>query len=379
MYLRTPIVLLLAASTVCGQEKVGTIDGIEYLSPSVRAAGMGFVGSVLTDYQSCHYNAGVLAFGDWEHAAASGFPVVTNLFGDPLYRSNAFGGAVKRSDVGVPVVGRIDIAGAYQYLRSRMGPLYETGQSSGDPVRVFTWKDDAHEVTLSAAHRSKLDLGVGVTCRYVASSTSESSGSEHSFSTGVFARAHVIDMIPSWRRALGDGIKLTALAGLSLNNYGEDIVLYASDSGVRTVSAGYEQPRNRRIGLGFSLSYETSRLKWVELAPAYEQEADLTGDLHTKTNKYGVEAGICEALSLRAGVVDLPHEADDLSTCGASLSSRGMWRLLSDSRDTAGSDSLRTRESLWAKLDIVLTFATVSPDGLLRKYRNDYWCITVSL
>jgi len=336
---------------------------------------MGFASSVLTDFQSSHYNPGTLVLGDWDHAVVAAFPLASHPFGYELYRFRSFGGSVKFTGVSVPVARKIDIAGSYQYLRFRGGPFYEMSQYGSDIRREYTWRDDVHDVTISAAYRSSLDLGVGVTYRRVSSDTYGMSADGYSFSAGVLARVHLIDMPSSRRRGSGNGIRLAVLAGLSLNDLGPDMKLHWGGP----AEPGLEQPKNLRTGLGFHFSYETCGRTWVELLPVYEQEIDLSDELHEKTNKYGVEAGCCELLFLRAGIVDLPNWNLNLSTCGASLSSRGLRRTPCNSRTGEGSVSSRERRSLWTNLDVVLSFTTVSPDGLLREYRTDSWSITVTL
>ncbi len=373
MIQRCLILLALTASTAYPQAKVGTsVTGFLELSPSVRSNGMGTVGVMLTDHESAYYNPAALGFLDNKYASVSFYPRKARLVEFMDSSSIEYNSTVLTARLPDRVWSNslpVGIGIAYQHLSYVDGPYIERTYDGIPTERTFFWKDYADCFSVGIGYSGVVDVGVGVTYKDLSEEVVDYKGSGDAFDFGLLFRAPLNGLFLSQPHGDGYRLRSSLLLGMSVSNYGSSFKFMGGD---------YVLPKTGRFGCGMELVYGSERMRWLSLLPAYEMEVLFPGD-DQRTGKFGMEAGLADALFLRVGTVNAQEGLVGFDTYGIGVSSRGIKQMLLGDRLDVPASNLNLSKFLLAHLNVEFSYARIDREGNTMIDKIDYYSINVIL
>lgn len=350
------LAMLFLASSVAAQSKVGT-TGASFLEvvTSVPALGMGELELIVPEGTNFADNPALLPFSNSARFQVGGNPSWTDSRPQIHFYTSYASYGISYSGESVdssakPPVWRL--CAAYRYEVMKSDPLLERTYGDADyegTGRTFTAKDQLHQITIGVSRSGSNDFGIGVSVKQVKETFSDYSSSGVSFDAGAYGRVPI--MRPGISRETGPAreVKLQLLFGAALTNFGP---------GMEFIGKKYPLPHCWRFSLGAEVSYRDFRV----LAGVEQRRwpMDLVGSSH-----YGVEAEWRRTITLRSGYGRLDGGETEVTSLGAGLSTRGLFRLMTHGRrgmpfdlkiDYARTESASGiydgRDSWWLQLEL---------------------------
>ena len=354
MVLRIVMIVLLLSGSVCSQSKVGTeLEFVQFLFPlSVRSAGMGTVGVMLTDGDAIHYNPALLALGDYKYFSASFNPVSAKIYGmdQVKHRTEYFSAKLPLSEASP-----ITVVIGYGHVGMTFGPFVETtydwGIDNTDQGETY-FKEGSRAAAVGIAWSGSVELAVGVALKWIDSDIPSTDISGHTGDIGFAARIPMNRSGAVPTDPLATRLDANLLFGLSFQNYGPDI---------EYENGWFRPPKTGRWGIGFELAYGTGYHDWLTLLPVFEKKIRYSSE-HDPEYRFGLEIGLAEFLLLRFGRVDIAYDdastTDDHNTLGVGLSTVGLRKLIAGNK-SATRNSSGPGHYLLDNLNIEFSFARI--------------------
>jgi len=336
---------------------------------------MGTLGVILPDNQAAYYNPALLAFLDGDHALLSFYPQRTVLSGSGSGCKDTYEATVLTAKVrdGIALSSLpVGIGFAYQRVRRTVGPMvertYEQGTIEGTG-NTFSWEERADCFSVGLGYSGPVDIGVGLMYVDLAQECRDLKGSGRAFGCGLLLRLPLNGLRSTSREVGGARLNATFCGGMSFSNYGSAIWFAGEE---------YTLPKTGRFGIGIDVTYDSERIRWLSVFPAFELEILFPGE-DQSAMKFGMEVGLADALFLRVGTVNAPEEGIDLNTYGLGLSSRGIKQMLwRDKLDVSG-DGSNLGRFLLARLNVEFSYARVDREGHLFVDDIGYYGINIIL
>lgn len=373
MVLRILTMVLMLSGSIFSQQRVGTDLELGLLGfpPSVRSAGMGRVGVMLTNGDAAHYNPALPALGSYKYFSVSFNPASAKIYGidEIRYRIEYFSARLPLSQASP-----ISIALGYGHVGLTIGPFIERTYNRGvdypDQEEQY-FEDDSRAVAVSVAWSGPVQISAGVGLRQIDSKSPYTNISGRAGELGFALRIPMnrtgsVPTDPSVPRLNTD-----LLFGLSFQYYGPDIEYEYGQ---------FRLPKTGRWGFGFELAYGNGFHEWLTIVPAFEKQIRYSSERDPEY-RFGLEVGLAELLFLRFGRVDRPYNsasiADDHSTLGVGLSTVGLRKLI------AGEKSVERNRSgfghyLLDNLNLEFSFARID---MFRDFfdATDYYALRLTL
>lgn len=309
MLQRTLLLLLLFASSLFAQAKVGTI-GARFLeiSPSVRANGMGENGVALVDRQSWFHNPGTLGLVGNNLATASLYLGLADFPAEVDYHSA--GVTMRVAGGGNGQLVNVAIQRIWLESGNMIERTYEQGTYEGTG-RVFTAESQAYSATVATGFGSRIKIGLGGTARWIEEDLSDYSATGLGFDVGTIVRVPLTGWGDSQTLSeTRSGLNLTF--GASLSNFGR---------GIEFIAKRYPLPKTVRLGTAIEAAYYGLTANAV-----IENQSSL--ETEGADEKFGLEIGFRSALWARVGHVDGDINDNGRTTFGGSVSVRGVVNLV---------------------------------------------------
>lgn len=373
MVYRIAIAVLLLSGSVLAQARVGTnFEMVLFGFPaSVRSAGMGTVGVMLTDSDAAPNNPALPVLGGYEHFSASFYPASSKAYGmdDVRYRAESVAAKLPLSHASP-----LTLAIGYSREGLTFGPIieraYNLGLGNSDDESVY-FGEYIRTATVSAAWTGPVQVAVGVGMKWIRSDIPNVSLSGQVWDLGIAARVPLNPGGVAPTDPLLPRVGANLLFGLSFQNYGPDI---------ETEYGWFRPPKTGRWGFGFEMTYGDGFHHWLTIIPVFEKKIRFTSERDPEY-RLGLEVGMAEFIYLRFGRVDLATDdsniADDHNTLGVGVSTVGLRKLISGDTSTEPSRSGFGRYLL-DNLNLEFSFARIDRfpeifDG------TDYYALRLTL
>ncbi len=318
------LLVLAGAEASRGQTKVGDAASLVVsVSPSVRANGMGQVGTALITAGSYLLNPATVGLqGDRGHLSFAFYPTELDwnrglLLGySQTFLLTSASYRLRNSPFRL---------GAAFYRTRLQSPVMREIAYFPDPGRTFRYKEIVSDGMIGAAYEGYVDLGAGIAVKRLTLKQLDWEQSSDLVDFGFVLAVPVADYLPEDLVPSHYSIVLTPSLGVSWNNYG---------------SPRYRKSRARRLGVGLHLGLTYSRIfaDWEVISVTGGIDGEKLVELDSAAYmRYGTEVGLLELGYLRLGRTD----PDDMGTVGFTVSSRGLLKgmvalLTADDPDRAG-------------------------------------------
>ena len=302
------IIILLAASSLFAQAKVGT-TGAQFLdqSPSVTANGMGAVGVTSTTDRGYFYNPATLGLLDCKRVRLSLCPVSPDWPADVKYYSQAVGAKLITMDETNPLSLALSYHAVWLKSGYMTGRSYNQGAGNGTD-QGFSWSDYSHQLTLAMAYSKRIEVSGGLTCKLIHEVGAGRSANGVAFDLGGLVRIPM-DALFSADSGSTDLSRIRLDVGLSVSNFGPDLEF---------IDREYPLPRMWRGGIGVNIQVAS-----LTVYPAIQIDRDYYGHYQ---HHFGFEADLHHAVAGRIGTYQVA--GDYQGTWGATVKSAGIYELL---------------------------------------------------
>jgi hypothetical protein len=343
MIRRAVVLWLVLVSAVFSQAKVGT-TGAQFLELplSARSAGMGNIGTVLTESRSYLINPATLGFIAPCRTSVQFDPLVPDLGAGISYYSLAAATRIGTAESGHPSIGV-----GVRFLRLSSGQMIERTYERGvdDPGRgvsgtgrTYAWTDSKVGLAVGLGWSGAIDFGAGVGLNYIREDVHDYHADSWSADLGVYFG------IPLGTDHGSSFMPPRILVGAAMCNIGPDL---------KFIEKAAPMPRYLRLGYGVELVWRDGDRERLRLLPAIEYQRGY-GGAERETTNLGLEAWVHELLCGRIGYLTSARVYKDQTTWGLGFSTVG---LRSHPRgDEAGSGS-GFLGSIVDDVDVELSFA----------------------